>query len=362
MNKQFTVGIEEEFQIIDPTTRELCPRVDDILREGSLLSGPSIKSECHSSMVEISSGICPGIPDVRMKIMRLRKTVSDIAEKHGIRLAAAGTHPFSKWEEQHIQKAPLFEAMQGTFKDLIRSNLVFGLHVHIGIEDRETAIQAINRLRPHLPLLLALSVNSPFWRGRDAGYKSYRSVLYGRFPRTGIPDYFDSYPDYKEYINILTRTGCLPFPGKIWWDARIHPFYETVEIRICDMPTGIEETISFAALIQALVAQICRDYREGIESVKISTSLIDENRWRAARYGIQGKMVDFESQTEIECREATLRLLEYVSGEARELGTSGELEFIQKEIIDGETGADRQLGIFQNSEDLQAVVDDMIIR
>ena len=369
MNNNFTVGIEEELQIILSDTLGLSPHVHLILPEAKLLYGDSVKSEGHACMVEICTGVCSNVQQAGQRLRDLRKAISQIAAKHNLLIASAGTHPFSSWKDQPVTDDPFFKGMEEEFQDVVRSSLTFGLHVHVGITDRESALQVLNRLRPHLPLLLAISANSPFYEGRDTGYKSYRSIVYNRLPRSGIPDYFEDYRAYEKYLDTLRKTGCLPYPGKLWWDARVHPFYETVEVRICDAQTEVEDSIRLAVIIQALVKTLYDEYERGVKFDPIPSSLIKENRWRAGRYGLDCKMADFGKLREIPCREAVELLMGYIKPAADELGTGEEVEemreLIQRENRNEEnmiwrSGADRQLEIYGKTENLQNVVKECI--
>lgn len=361
MNEIFTIGIEEEFQIINPGTRELCSRVHSILDEGKLTMGTGLKEESHLSIIETAGGVCGNIKEAEERVARYRGSLVELAKKNGLEIASAGTHPFSDWINQPVSADPLFKDMMDEFGDIARSALVFGLHVHIGIIDREGALQMINGIRPYLPLLLALSANSPFHRGRDTGYKSYRAVVYTRTPRSGIPGYFRNRGEYDELIKILSETGCLAFPGKIWWDARIHPFYSTVEIRICDAQTRSEDTTAMAALIQALAAKLFREYKQGTQFPNIKTAYIEENRWRAARFGIHGKMADFDNKKEISTVETIKNLLGYIEKEAEKLGSTDKLTRIETILKEG-TGADGQLRIYSETRDMGKVVEETLVR
>lgn len=361
MNNTFTIGIEEELQVIDPHTLGLSPNAHLILPEAKLIHGDSVKYEGHLCMAEICSGVCRDIRHAGERVRELRKSISQIAAGRDLLIASAGTHPFSSWEDQPITDDPFFRGMEEEFQDVARSSLTFGLHVHIGVTDREAALQVINGLRPFLPMFLALCGNSPFFGGRDTGYESYRSIVYNRLPRSGIPEYFEDYRAYEEYLDTLKETGCLPFPGKIWWDARIHPFYETVEIRICDAQTDTEDTLILAAAIQALVKTLYDAYLKGEKFNNIPTYLIRENRWRAGRYGLEGNVADFENRREIPCREAVMEMLKYISRAADELGTVDLIEKMmnmmeEKEENRWRTGAEKQREIYWNTGDFKDLV------
>ena len=244
-------------------------------------------------------------------------------------------------------------------KMVARANLIFGLHVHIGVEDRETAIQLMNGARYFLPHILALSTNSPFWEGMDTGFKSYRCKVFERFPRTNIPDLYTSWSEFENYVNLLIHTKCIDNAKKIWWDIRPHPHFPTLEFRVCDVPMRADETIAIAALCQAVIAKLYQLHEKNQSFRHYSRALIMENKWRAARYGLDGKMIDFGKQTEVPVRDLMDEMLEFVSDVAPALGCVEELAHIRKMSAEG-TGADRQLKVFAETGDLKSVVDYMI--
>jgi glutamate---cysteine ligase / carboxylate-amine ligase len=353
----FTLGIEEEFQTIDPVTRELRSHMSKIVEGGQITLQERVKAEMHQAVVEIGTNICHNIQEARAEVTELRKHIIDLADQQNLKVAAAGTHPFSDWQEQLITPNERYDALIDEMRDVARGNLIFGLHVHVGIESREEGIQILNSVRYFLPHIYALSTNSPFWCGRNTGFKSYRSKVFDKFPRTGIPDFFASANEYDEYIKLLVKTNCIDNGKKIWWDIRLHPYFDTIEFRICDVPMRIDETICIAALIQALVAKMHKLMKQNLSFRPYRKVLINENKWRAARYGIQGKLIDFGKQEEVPYRDLCGELLDFVDDVLDELGSRHEVEYI-KEILDHGTGADRQLAVFeQTGGDLKAVVD-----
>lgn len=355
----FTLGIEEEYQVIDPVSRELTSHDQRIVKEAEKVLKEQVKAEMHQAVVEVGTNICNDIKDARKEITHLRKSISDIAIKQGYRIGAAGTHPFSKWETQLITPNPRYDEIINELQDTARSNLIFGLHVHVGIADKELALHITNAMRYFLPHLYALSTNSPFWEGRNTGFKSYRSKVFDKFPRTGIPGVFDNLSDYENYVNLLVKTKCIDNPKKIWWDIRIHPFFPTLEVRICDVPMTIEETLTIAALIQALVAKLYKLKQQNLNFITYHRALINENKWRAARYGLDGKMIDFGKEIEVGTRLLLQELLDFVDDVVDDLGSRKEIENA-KNIMKNGTGADRQLAIFQKTKDLKHVVDYII--
>ncbi|AUD01600.1 carboxylate-amine ligase [Spirosoma pollinicola] len=351
----FTLGIEEEFQTIDPNTGELRSHMSKIVDGGQIVLQERVKAEMHQAVVEVGTNICNNIQDARQEVTYLRKMIIELAENQGLKIAAAGTHPFSDWQEQLITPNERYDRLIDELRDVARSNLIFGLHVHVGIEDRNEGVQIMNAVRYFLPHIYALSTNSPFWRGRNTGFKSYRSKVFDKFPRTGIPDYFSSAAEYDEYINLLVKTGCIDNGKKIWWDIRLHPFFDTIEFRICDVPMRVDETICLAAIMQALVAKIYKLHQQNLNFRPYRRILINENKWRAARYGIEGKLIDFGKQIEVPTHELIHELLSFIDDVVDELGSREECNYVLK-ILEMGTGADRQLAVFQETNDLKQVV------
>ncbi|WP_031527077.1 carboxylate-amine ligase [Dyadobacter crusticola] len=352
----FTLGIEEEFQTIDPVTRNLRSHMSKLVEDGKITLKERVKAEMHQAVVEVGTNICHNIQEAREEVTYLRKMILDLAEKQNLQVAAAGTHPFADWVDQLITDDPRYDEIIDEMRDVARGNLIFGLHVHVGIEDRNEGIQIMNAVRYFLPHIYALSTNSPFWCGRNTGFKSYRSKVFDKFPRTGIPDYFSSASEYDEYVNLLIKTKCIDNGKKIWWDIRVHPFFNTIEFRMCDVPMRTDETICLAAIMQALVAKIYKLHRMNLSFRIYDRMLINENKWRAARYGIQGKLIDFGKQEEVEYRLLAGELLEFIDDVVDELGSRKEIDYIHQ-IMEMGTGADRQLAVFEQTGSMNAVVD-----
>jgi carboxylate-amine ligase len=355
----FTIGIEEEFQVIDPVTRELKSHMHQIVDGGKTVLHEQVKAEMHQSVVEVGTNICKNVSEARQEVIYLRKMVSDLAAKQGLRIAAAGTHPFSRWQEQPITDNPRYHEIVNEMQDAARSNLIFGLHVHVGIASRQQGIALMNSARYFLPHIFALSTNSPFWQGRNTGFKSYRVKVFDKFPRTGIPDHFSSAGEYDRYINLLIKTNCIDNARKVWYDLRLHPTYNTLEFRICDVPMLVDETIALTALMQALVAKLVRLMEQNLDFRQYSRALINENKWRAARYGIEGKLIDFGKEKEVPLPELTEELLAFVDDVVDELGSRNEISYI-RQILKNGTGADRQLETFKKTGDFKNVVDRII--
>lgn len=356
MPANFTIGIEEEFQLIDPHTRALRSSITEILDTGQKVLGEQLKQEMFQAMVEVGTPICANVTEARQEVVSLRKSVAELAEEAGCRVVAAGTHPFSDWESLDITPHERYIELEQNLQDIARSIAVYGLHVHVGIPDRDLAIDLMNEVRYFLPHVLALSANSPFWEGRDTGIKSYRSVIWGRMPRSGIPDTFSSWDDYRRFVETLIATNSIDEPKKIWWDIRPHPTFQTLEFRVCDMPTRVDETVALAALFQALVAKLASLRSQNLGFRVYPRALINENRWRAMRYGVDGKLVDFGLSAEVPMRDLAYELLEFVDDVVDDLGSREALQTVRT-IVEGGTGADRQLEVFRKTDDLTDVVD-----
>jgi carboxylate-amine ligase len=359
MRPTFTLGIEEEYQTIDPETRDLRSHIaTEMLAKGKLRLEERVKAEMHQSVIEVGTRICHNIQEAQEDLFDLRRNMIRLAEEHGLVLVAGATHPFADWRVQEIYPDPRYAQVVEDLQLVARSNLIFGLHVHVGIEDREAAIRIMNSLRYFLPHILALSTNSPFWLGMETGYKSYRAKVFENFPRTNLPDTFSSYSEFEQYVNLLIKTNCIDDAKKIWWDVRPHPYFSTVEVRICDIPLTAPESIAIAALIQATACKLWHLHARNQDFRQYSRALLMENKFRAVRYGLGGKMIDFGKQTEVPARELILEYLDFVSDAVDELGSQKEIDYIRVMLEQG-SGADRQLKVFRETADLKAVVDYM---
>lgn len=359
MTREFTVGVEEEFQIVDPHSRELRSHVSEILEEGRTLFGEQVKPEMMQSMIEVGTGICADINEVRSDITNLRSILSGLVRKQGLEIVAAGTHPFSHWQDQKIYENARYELIVEENQMIARSLLTFGLHVHVGIPDPDRKIHIMNAVRYMLPHVLALSTSSPFWLGVHTGLKSYRSEVFTRLPRTGIPDHFDSDIQFQRYVALLIETGCIDDGKKIYWDVRPHPFFPTLEFRICDIPTRVDDTVAIAALFQALVAKFDKLLDRNLTFRRHHKMLIEENKWRAVRYGLDGKMIDFGKRKEVPCRDLICELLEFVDDVVDDLGSRKDVEHIHT-ILKSGTSADEQLRVWRETGEIKAVVDHLI--
>ena len=335
----FSIGIEEEYQTIDPETRDLRSHIQaEIVQKGKMILAERVKPEMHQSVVEIGTSVCHNVGDAKAEIRMIRQQMVRLAHENGLRLAAGGSHPFAEWRDQAIYPDERYRII---------------------VEDRETAIQLMNGARYFLPHLLALSANSPFWLGMNTGFQSYRCKVFERFPRTNIPDLYRSWSEFEDYVNLLIRTNCIDDAKKIWWDIRPHPHYPTLEFRVCDMPMRLEETICIAAVCQAVIAKLYRLHEQNLSFRHYNRALIMENKWRAARYGLDGKIIDFGKQIEVPARDLMHELMEFVSDVVAELGSIDEVGYI-RQILERGNGATRQLRVYQETNDLKRVVDYMI--
>jgi carboxylate-amine ligase len=357
----FSIGIEEEYQIIDPATGELKSYITELLEAGKLVLKEQVKAELHQSIVEVGTKVCRTPSEARDEIVRLRRGVMELAARNGLKIAAAGTHPFSSWSTQDITPFDRYLGVREDMQILAQQLLIFGTHVHIGIEDPEFLIDAMNVVRYFMPHVLCLSTSSPFWVGQDTGLKSYRSIVFRNFPRTGIPPRFESYADFKNYVDIMVKTHSIPDGTKIWFDVRPNHNYPTLEFRICDVCTRADEAVCIAAIFQALIFKLWKLRRDNMTFRVYPSALTEENKWRAVRYGLDGKLIDFGKREEKPARDLIREMLEWFLGDVLdELGSRKEVEYAYK-ILDGGSSADRQLATFRQTGSLKAVVDQLIV-
>ncbi len=319
-----------------------------------------IKAELHQSIVEVGTNVCNTPAEAKAELVRLRRGVMELAARKGLKIVAAGSHPFSNWQDQPITPFDRYAGVKQDMQMLAQQLLIFGTHVHIGIDDPEFMIDALNVVRYLLPHVLCLSTSSPFWVGQDTGLKSYRSIIFRNFPRTGIPPILSSRAEFEQYKQTLVRTKCIPDGTKIWWDARPNPNYPTLEFRICDVCTRVDEAICIAAIFQALIYKMWKLRRDNLTFRVYPTGLIDENKWRAVRYGLDGKLIDFGKEAELPARDLIREMIEWFIGDVMdELGSRTEIEYAYRILEEG-TSADRQLAAFKQTGSLRTVVDQLI--
>lgn len=369
-----TLGVEEEYQIIDPETRDLHAYITELLSmDQQRATKLDLKPEFMQSQVEVGSRVCQNVQEVREEVVRLRRAVFEMAEERGVEIAAASTHPFARWQEQSITEGERYKELLDDMQGVARRLLIFGMHVHVGFgpdeESKNLLIEVMNQARYFIPHLLALSTSSPFWHGRNTGLKSYRSVVFESMPRTGIPHSFESWDEYQHYETMLKRVGAFGKQdqrAKIWWDIRPHPIFDTLEFRITDICTTVEECVCIAALFQAICAKLIKLRQQNMSWRRYRHIHITENKWRAVRYGIHGDLVDFGREEAIPFPVLMEELLEILDDVVDELGSRREVEYV-RQILEHGTSADRQLAVYrahggeENSQEaLKAVVDHLV--
>ncbi len=357
-----TIGIEEEYQIVDPITGELRSYITQSLKEDHrVLREFDFEPRMRQSIVEIGTKVCRTPLEAQEELIKIRKGVADLAAQNGLSILAAGTHPYYFPPDQDFQPGNTsFMGMKQDDKDIAQKHLSFSTHVHITIEDREFLIDAMNVSRYLLPHILALTTSSPFWLGRDSGFKSYRNVFLRNFPRTGIPRVFSSWADYTQLVDTLVRTQCIPDGHDIWWDVRPNYSYPTIEFRICDVCTRVEEAVCVAAIFQAIIAKLWKLRYDNMTFRVYPHDIIEENKWRAVRHGLDGFLIDFGKQQELPARELIGELVGwFIDDVVDELGSREQVAYAFRIMEEG-TSADRQLRTLKKSGDMQAVVQQLI--
>ena len=354
----FTLGIEEEYQLVNPETRELSSSIDVFLDRAEPILQDQIKPEMLQSQVEIGSHVCRSIDELRTDLTRLRRKVIEVAEDLDLAIVAASTHPFSKWTEQSVTEKERYSKHQEALADVARRMLIYGMHVHVGIEDKDLRIDVMDQARYFLPHLLALTTSSPFWYGRDTGIKSYRSIVFENLPRTGHPPEFRSWSEYERFLSIMLETGCIDEPTKIWWDIRPHPRFPTIEFRVYDVCTRVDDAIAVAALTQAIVAKLIILRMSNRSWRRYPNHLLQENKWRAVRFGLDGQLIDFGQRREVALRFLIGELLDFVDDVVEPLGIRREMDHIAVMVERG-SSADRQLATYRETDDFHQVVDQL---
>jgi len=357
MSGRFTLGIEEEFQLVNRQTLQLSSSITSILEKATPYFEEKIKPELTQSTIELISNICPDIATARKELYTVRVLLARLIRDEGLALVSAGTHPSSSWEEQPTTEKQRYSELEEEYQDIIRSNVIFGMHVHVGVEGKDLAVKLMNQARTWLPHLLAISSNSPFWTGRNTGIKSYRSALWKRITRSGMPDIIPSWNDFDQYVQVLVETGCIDNGKKIWWDMRPHAFFDTVEFRICDMPATIEDTLAIAALSQALIARLAWCHEHNVDVPIFTRDYLEENKWRAMRYGLDAEVIDFTKRRRLSMRDSICELLDFVDDVVDDLGSRHEMNYLRALLVSPKgTGADRQIAVYQETDDLDKVV------
>ncbi|MEE9394600.1 MAG: carboxylate-amine ligase [Planctomycetota bacterium] len=352
---QLKIGIEEEYMLVDPKTLGLSNHTEQFLSAADARHTDNMKAEFHTAVVEIVTDPCADVAEAKEQLTRHRRAVIELAEEHGLGLAAAGTHPTTHWKDVKISGGERYAKILYNLQDIARANLIYGMHCHVEILDPEARIQVMNAARYFLPHLLALSGSSPFWQGKPTGHMSTRSHIFKRFPRTGIPDYFNNDDEFRRYVDLLVTTGCIDNAKMIYWDIRPHPFFPTVEFRICDTPTKVEETLAIVSLLQAIVHKLLMLYEANLGYRLYRRALINENVYRAARYGLEGKLIDFQKKKEIPTVDVIRDLLAFLADDMRQLGTLHYVEVIEDMLVNGNS-AQRQLARFKETNDPKDVI------
>jgi glutamate---cysteine ligase / carboxylate-amine ligase len=364
----FTIGIEEEYLLVDPETRDLAADPpEELLGECEKRLGDLIKPEFLKSQIEVATGVCKTIADGREELSRLRGTVAEIANKHGLSPIAASTHPFSEWQTQHHTDKERYHVLANDMQAVARRLLICGMHVHVGLDDDELRIDLMNQVSYFLPHILALSTSSPFWRGENTGLKSYRLSVFDELPRTGLPERFDSYAEYRRHVDVLVRAGTIKDASMMWWDIRPSNAFPTLEMRITDVCTRLEDTLSIAALFVCIMRMLYRLRRDNQRWRMYANMLINENRWRAQRYGLDEGLLDFGKGEIVPSADLMDELINLVAEDAEALNCTAEVERLH-EIIDHGTSAHMQLATYEQSikdgktsqEALNEVVDMLI--
>jgi glutamate---cysteine ligase / carboxylate-amine ligase len=351
----FTVGVEEELMLIDAESLDLAQEIETILDEVPERLSGQVKPELMQSVLEIATTPCPDLPTAAGQLRELRGAVARVAENHGLAIGAAGTHPFARWEDQRIVDRPRYRELVADLGYVARQELIFGTHVHVGMEGADKAIYVADGVRRYLPLLLALSSNSPFWRGEQTGMMSARTPVFRAFPRVGIPPHYGSWEIYSRRVELMMEAGAIEDYTYLWWDVRPHPNLGTVETRVFDQQTRLDDTLALAAMTLALCHRLAALFDEGEPLVESPTELIDDNKVRAALRGLEGRLVDFPRMRQVPATEMVSHLLSELAGDAEELGCADEMAGIE-DLMSSGTGARRQLRMYERNGDLLGLV------
>jgi glutamate---cysteine ligase / carboxylate-amine ligase len=356
----YTLGIEEELMIVDAETLELTNSIEGILDDlQSITMDGEVKPELMESVCEIATTPCRDTREAGAQLRALRRQVQQVASERGLAVGSAGTHPFALWENQRIVSRPRYRELIAGLQFVARQEIIFGIHVHVGIDDPDKAIHVVNGMRVHLPLLLALSANSPFWRGDQTGLDSTRTPIFRAFPRVGIPPRYDNFEDYAKRIEFMTTCRVIGDYTYLWYDVRPHPKFGTVEIRVMDSQTRVEHTLALAALVQAMVKELCEHFEAGKRLSRYPYEMLDENKWLAARHGLDGELVDLPKTSRVPVRELSRRVVDRLRPHAEELGSLEEFEALQ-DILDNGNGASRQVVVYSANHDLREVVQEIL--
>jgi glutamate---cysteine ligase / carboxylate-amine ligase len=352
----YTLGIEEELMILDPETLDLANAADTLIEDAP---DGEIKTELMQSVLEISTKPCVDTREAGAQIRGLRRQVRDTAGRHGLTIGSSGTHPFARWEDQRISPAERYRHLVSDLRFVARQEIIFGLHVHVGIDDAEKAIHVANGMRVHVPILLALSANSPFWRADVTGLASSRMPIFRAFPRVGLPPSYDGWADYERRIGFMVESRVIKDYTYLWYDVRPHPNFGTVEVRAMDAQTRVEHTLALAALIQAMVRELAEHFEAGRELGAYPYEMLDENKWLAARHGLDGELVDLPDRRLVTSKALGRRLYDRLREHAQDLGSDAELEGVL-DLLEGGNGARRQQVVYEANRDYTEVMREII--
>jgi len=353
---RYTLGIEEELMILDAETLDLASAMDRLLGDPDV---GEVKPELHESVLEISTDPCADIREAGSQLRALRTQVRERAEGHGLTIASSGTHPFGHWKDQRISPRERYRELISDIGFVARQELIFGLHVHVGLDDPDVAVHVANGLRVHLAPLLALSANSPYWQGADTGLCSARTPIFRQFPRVGVPPRFDDWDDWSSRIEFMVEAQAIRDHTWMWYDVRIHPTFGTVEMRVMDAQTHVEHTLALAALIQAMVKELAEQHDAGESDQAVSYEMLDENKWLAARHGLGGELVDLPGHERVASQALVERLLKRLAPHAEELGSAEALDGV-RDILDNGTGAARQRIVYEANHDHRELVQELV--
>ncbi|MEK6229145.1 MAG: carboxylate-amine ligase [Actinomycetota bacterium] len=358
----YTLGIEEELMIVDAETLELTNSIERLLADyaasGSTTEG-EVKPELMESVCEIATTPCESLDDAGRQLDALRREVADITGRRGLTIGAAGTHPFAMWEDQRIVSRPRYRDLISGLQFVARQELIFGIHVHVAVDDPDKAIHVTNGIRVHLPLLLALSANSPFWRAQRTGLLSARTPIFRAFPRVGIPPRYDDWEDWVRRIDFMQQSKTINDYTYLWYDVRPHPRFGTVEVRVMDSQTRLEHTLGLAALVQAMVKELAEHFDSGEELSRYPYEMLDENKFLAARHGLEGELVDLPSRDRVRTKDLARRLMDRLRGHCEDLGSAGALDAVD-DLLDHGNGGARQIVVFEANHDLREVVGEIV--
>jgi carboxylate-amine ligase len=353
----FTIGIEEELMILDSETLALANAIEAVLEEYG--EDDEVKPELLEPVLEIATKPHPNTRAAGRQLRELRRAVNEAAGRRGLCIGSSGTHPFAMWEDQRVSSRPRYRELISALRFVARQEIIFGLHVHVGIDDADKAIHVVNGMRVHVPILFALAANSPYWRADETGFASTRMPIFRSFPRVGIPPYYENWADYERRITFMVESGVIDDYTYLWYDVRPHPNFGTVEIRAMDAQTRVEHTLALAALIQAMVKELAEHYDAGKHLARYPYEMLDENKWLAARHGMEGELVDLPERRRVPAKTLAKRLYDRLREHAQDLGSADELEAIE-DILHHGNGAQRQRVVYEANHDYAEVMKEIV--